>query len=65
MEALKMLTTWGAHAEFNEHRRGKINIGFDADLTVLSNNITQCSPKDILETEIIMTIVNGKIVYKN
>ena len=65
MEALKMLTTWGAHAEFNEHRRGKIKIGFDADLTVLSNDITQCSPKEILNTEIIMTIVNGNIVYKN
>ena len=65
MEALRMLTTWGAHAEFNEDRRGKIKIGFDADLTVVSNDITQCSPKEILNTEIIMTIVNGNIVYKN
>ena len=65
IEALKMLTTWGAHAEFNEHKRGKIKIGFDADFTVLSNDITTCSPQDILNTEIIMTIVNGRIVYKN
>ena len=64
MEALKMLTTWGAYAEFNENRRGKIKIGFDADLTVLSDDITTCSPPNILNTEIIMTIVAGKIAYK-
>jgi len=64
MEALKMLTTWGAHAEFNEYRRGKISIGFDADFTILSDDITTCSPQTILKTEVIMTIVGGKIVYK-
>ena len=65
MEALKMLTTWGAHAEFNEYRRGKISIGFDADFTILSDDITTCSPQTILKTEVIMTIVGGKIVYKS
>jgi len=63
IEALKMLTTWGAYAEFNENRRGKISIGFDADLTILSNDITKCNPQEILNTEIIMTIVAGKVVY--
>ena len=65
MEALKMLTTWGAHAKFNEHRRGGISIGFDADLTILSEDITTCSPQTILNTEVIMTIVGGNIVYHN
>ena len=64
IEALQMLTTWGAHAEFNENSRGKIKIGFDADLTILSDDITKCSAKNILNTEIIMTIVAGKVVYK-
>ena len=64
MEALKMLTTWGARAEFNENRRGKIKIGFDGDFTILSNDITTCTPKNILNTEIIMTIVAGRVVYK-
>ena len=27
-----MLTSWGAYGEFAENRRGKIKIGFDADL---------------------------------
>jgi len=63
IEALKMLTTWGAYAEFNENRRGKIKIGFDGDLTVLSNDITTCSSQDILDTQILFTIVNGNITY--
>ena len=63
MEALKMLTTWGAYAEFNEGRRGKIKLGFDGDLTVLSNDITKCKSEDILNTEIVMTIIQGATVY--
>ena len=65
IEALKMLTTWGAYAEFHENRRGKIKIGFDADLTILSNDITQCDAQEVLDTEIIMTIVSGKVVHNN
>ena len=63
IDALKMFTTWAAYGEFSEHRRGGIISGFDGDLTVLSNNITKCNPEDILNTEVLMTIVNGEIVY--
>ena len=62
IDALKMLTTWGAYGEFAETRRGQIKIGYDADLTVLSNDLLQCNEKSILDTEILMTIVNGKIL---
>ncbi len=63
IDALKMFTTWAANAEFSEHRRGKIRPGFDADLTILSNNILTCKDSEILQTEILGTMVNGKLVY--
>ncbi len=63
IDALKMFTSWAAFGEFAELRRGKINVGYDADLTVLSQDITACSYEDILKTEVLMTIVNGEIVY--
>ncbi len=63
INALKMFTTWAAYGEFTENRRGKIKPGFDADFTILSNDITQCSELEILNTEILYTIVNGKIVF--
>jgi len=63
MSALKMFTTWAAYGEFSENRRGKITAGFDADFTVLNNDITSCQPEKILNTEVMMTIVGGNIIY--
>ena len=63
INALKMFTTWAAYGEFMEHRRGKIRPGFDADLTILSQDITSCREVDILNTKILGSIVNGKIIY--
>ena len=65
LDALKMFTTWAAYGEFAEHRRGKIRPGFDADLTILSQDITRCKPDEILKTEILRTMVSGKIIYNN
>ena len=62
MDALKMLTTWGAYGEFSENKRGQIKIGYNGDLTVLSNDLLNCDDKNILNTEILMTIIDGKIL---
>ena len=65
LNALKMFTAWAAYGEFAEHRRGKIRPGFDADLTFLSTDITNCKPDEILKTEILGTMVAGKMIYNN
>ena len=62
-DALKMFTTWAAYGEFADHRRGKIRPGFDADLTILSQDIITRNVNDILNTEILGTIVNGNIIF--
>ena len=59
--ALKMFTTWAAYGGFQENHRGKIAIGYDADLTVLSNDILSSNGQEILDIKIINTIINGKI----
>jgi len=63
MEALNLFTTGAAFAEFSENYRGMIDVGYEADLTILSEDITTIKPEKILKTEIIATIVNGQIVY--
>ena len=63
MEALNLFTTGAAFAEFSENYRGMIGVGYEADLTILSEDITTIKPEKILKTEIIATIVNGQIVY--
>jgi len=65
LDALKMFTTWAAYGEFAEHRRGKIRPGFDADLTILSNDIISCNPDEILKIEVLGTMVAGKMIYNN
>ena len=63
IEALKMLTTWGAYSEFQENNKGKLEAGYKADITILSNDITKINPLKILDTEVIATIINGRFVF--
>ena len=65
LNALKMFTTWAAYGAFEENKRGQLKINYDADITVLSNNILTVPHEEILDTKILYTIVNGKIVYLN
>ena len=42
---------------------GSIELGKSADLVVLDKDITQLTPKKIAQTEILMTILQGNIVF--
>ena len=63
-EALKMFTIWPAFAAFQEDVKGSIEVGKLADLTIFSEDIMTIPFEEILNTEIVMTVVNGKIVFK-
>ena len=63
-EALKMFTIWPAFAAFQEDIKGTIEVGKLADLTIFSKDIMQVPEKEILEAQVIKTIVNGKIVFE-
>lgn len=63
IEGLKILTQGAAYSEFSENTRGTIEVGNEADLTILSDDMTTIPQAKILQTKIIATIVDGKIVY--
>jgi predicted amidohydrolase YtcJ len=65
-EALRLLTSDNAYAEFAEKRRGRIEPGFDADFTVLDREIfAPGTPAgEILNAKVVMTVVGGEIVYR-
>ena len=62
VNALKMFSEWAAFGAFDETKRGKIELGYDADLTVLSEDILNAAPENILDIKIVKTIINGKII---
>jgi predicted amidohydrolase YtcJ len=64
-EALRAFTLWGAYAAFQEKMKGSIAPGKWADLTVLTGDIMTCEPREILSTRVSMTIVDGRIVYRD
>jgi hypothetical protein len=65
-EALRLLTSDNAYAEFAEKRRGRIEPGYDADFTVLDREIfAPGTPAgEILKAKVVMTVVGGEIVYR-
>ncbi len=66
-EAIRGYTNWSAYASFREDETGVIKKGRWADLTVMDVDpfvLADESPGDILSGRILMTIVNGEIVYE-
>ncbi len=63
-EALKAYTINNAYAAFEDHIRGSIKKGKLADITVCDCNLLKINPGDILNMEVDMTIVDGKIIFQ-
>ena len=64
-EAIYSYTMANAYAAFEEDIKGSIESGKYADLVVLSNNLTTCTDDEILDTEVLMTLVGGKIKHRS
>jgi predicted amidohydrolase YtcJ len=63
-EALRAMTLGAAYAAHAEHDLGSIEPGKLADFVVLSRDIMQVEPRDVLSTAIVRTVVDGRTVYR-
>lgn len=63
-EAIRGMTIWAAIANFEEGEKGSLEIGKFADFVVLENDIMTCKEEDILQTRVLQTWINGKLVYE-
>jgi predicted amidohydrolase YtcJ len=63
-EALRSYTINGAYAGFEEGIKGSLTPGKLADITVLSRDILTCPEDDIPGTEVLYTIIGGKVLYR-
>jgi predicted amidohydrolase YtcJ len=64
MEAIRVYTWNGAYLSREEDKLGSIEPGKLADLIVLDRDILTIDPEDLLNIQVLKTIVDGKIVYK-
>ncbi|MDA6790924.1 amidohydrolase family protein, partial [Escherichia coli] len=53
-----------AYQIYRENDLGSLKAGKKADMVVLGEDLTNIEPKNISETSIVYTIVDGKIVFK-
>ncbi len=63
--AIDAYTIESAYAEFMEDRKGRIKEGYYADVVLLDRDIFTVDPMEIKDILPVMTMVGGKIVYKN
>lgn len=63
-EALQAFTINNAYATFEESIKGSIEPGKLADFAVLSDDILTVPSKQLLQTTVVMTVVDGQIVHE-
>jgi predicted amidohydrolase YtcJ len=62
--ALRAYTCNAAYASFEEKIKGTLAEGMLADVAVLSQDLFRIDPMDIYKTNVVMTIFDGKVVYR-
>lgn len=63
-EAIKAYTLNPAYATFEEDLKGSIEVGKQADLTVLDRNLFDVPVSEYLEAQVRYTLIEGKVVYR-
>jgi len=62
-EAIECYTLGSAYASFEEDIKGSLQVGKLADIVVLSKDIFTMPEEEMLNTEVVYTILGGKIIY--
>ena len=63
-DALRGITIWPAIANFEEHKKGSLEVGKWADLVMLDQDILKCREEQISSTSVIITILQGEEVFR-
>ncbi|MCL4270293.1 MAG: amidohydrolase [Anaerolineales bacterium] len=63
-ELIHGYTRDAAYAEFMEHEKGQIKVGYMADMVLFSHDLFALDQKDIRQAKPVLTMVNGKVVFE-
>ncbi|MCF8068731.1 MAG: amidohydrolase [Desulfobacterales bacterium] len=64
-DMIECYTINGAYANFLENETGTIEVGKSADMVVLDQDLFEMPSSEIYKAEVLMTVFEGKIVYRN
>jgi predicted amidohydrolase YtcJ len=64
-DAIRGMTIWAAKSNFEENEKGSIEKGKFADFILTDKDLMTANEKEILNTKVLMTFVNGEKVYGN
>lgn len=59
-EALRGMTIWAAYSNFEENEKGSIEVGKLADFVILDKDIVTVKAREIADTKVVGTYVNGE-----
>lgn len=63
-DALRAMTIWAAYANFEDLKKGSIEVGKYADLVILDQDILECEEDQLLSTQVVATYVDGELLYR-
>jgi len=63
-DALHGYTTAAAYSVFEENRRGTLEAGKLADLVLLDRDLRSIPFDEIRQTNVMLTVVGGKVIYQ-
>jgi hypothetical protein len=61
--AIRMHTLNGAHAAFEETRKGSVEVGKLADLVVLAEDVSRVPAERLRHVGVALTVLGGEVVY--
>jgi predicted amidohydrolase YtcJ len=61
--ALRGMTIWAAKSNFEEDEKGSLEKGKFADFIILDKDLMTIDQKDVLQTKVLATYINGEKVY--
>ncbi|MES2645347.1 MAG: amidohydrolase [Bacteroidota bacterium] len=63
-QAIKGMTIWAAKAAFEEKEKGSIEAGKFADFVMTDKDLMKIADNELLQANILMTVLGGKIVFE-
>ncbi len=63
-DAIRGMTIWAAKANFEEEEKGSLEKGKFADFVLLDTDLMKADEKNVLNSKVLMTFVNGDKVFE-